>query len=331
MSEIPFVNQLGNALESAIAAPQPARRRLFGSPRRIGVLALAVLLVGATGVTVARMLADADEVASGTVACYDESNLSGNVTVLGTITGSPTAACAKVWDGGGTPPALVACTRGTGVAVIPGSGPKACDRAGLAPLPVGYDKAQAKVARLHGQIAALEARADCIPPRRLARQAQALLARSGWTGWRAVVTSNGAGPCGHILTHGGSSELTLSGALVGDTHELRVDQGPPRSLDRQLYGEHSLSVQLMDASGKQCYTVAGLQDLARRTLAATGRPVGFKLGRMPANTGIFGGRGDRYAEGCAIAVDTHPVYPEPDVVALEVEIWRKASAGAASR
>jgi hypothetical protein len=323
MSEIPFVNALGNALESAIAAPQPTRRRVFGRPRRIGVLALAVLLVGATGVTVARMLADADEVASGAVACYTDSNLSGNVTVLGTITGSPTAACAKMWDG--APPALVACARDATVAVIPGRGPRACSRAGLAPLPVGYDKAQAKVARLQRSVAELEATADCIAPQELARRAQTLLTRSGWAGWRAVVRSEGAGPCGHILTRGGSGDLSLSGALLGDTHVLLVSDGLPRSLDDQLYGEHSLGAQLMDASGERCYTVAELQSLARSTLAPTSRAVGFKLGRMPDNVGITAARGDRYAEGCAIIVDTHPVYPDPGVVALEVEIWSKGS------
>jgi hypothetical protein len=323
MSEIPFVNQLGTALESAISAPQPARRRLLRRPRRIGVLALAVLLVGATGVTVARMLADADQVASGAVACFDKPDLSGNVAVLGTITGSPTAACAKAWDGGGAPPAMVACTHGVGVVVIPGRGARACGRAGLAPLPAGYDLAQAKVARLQRKVAGLEASADCIPPDRLAKRAQALLLRSGWTGWQTLVRSEGVGLCGHILTRGGSGGLTLSGALLGETRELLVSDGPPRTLDAQLFGEHSLGVQLMDASGERCYTVAGLQSMARRRLAVTGRPVGFKLGRMPANTGIIDNRGRRYAEGCAISVGAYPVYPEPGVVAVEVEIWRK--------
>jgi hypothetical protein len=56
---------------------------------------------------------------------------------------------------------------------------------------------------------------------------------------------------------------------------------------------------------------------------ATKRPVGFKFGRLPADTGIEPPRGDRYAEGCAIVVDTHPVYPAAGGVELEVEIWSK--------
>jgi hypothetical protein len=50
----------------------------------------------------------------------------------------------------------------------------------------------------------------------------------------------------------------------------------------------------------------------------------YLLGRLPANTGIEPPRGDRYAEGCAIVVDTHPVYPAAGGVELEVEIWSKA-------
>jgi hypothetical protein len=316
MSEIPFVNQLGDALGAAIAAPRPVRRF---RRRRLGVLALAVLLVGATGATVAQILAGPDQVASGTVACYEQPDLGGDVTVLGTITGSPTAACARVWAGGAAPH-LVACARGAGVAVIPG---RRCRTAGLAPLPAGYDVAQAKVARLQEDVAALEATADCIPPRELARRAQALLTRAGWRGWRAIVRANDPGPCGRILQRGGRAELSLGGALLADVRRLEVKGGPPRSLDRQLFGRHSLNVRLMDASGEECFTVAGLEALARREVGTTGRTLGFKLGHMPANTGLFGSRGRRYAEGCAVAVGAYPVYPKPGDVAIEVEIWRK--------
>jgi hypothetical protein len=319
MSEIPFVNQLGHALEAAIAAPRPVRRL---RRRRLGVLALAVLLVGATGGAVARIVIDSYDLAAGTVACYEKPDLSGDVAVLGTVPGSPTAECAKAWPSG-PPPPLVGCAREAMVVVIPGQGPRACERAGLAPLPVNFDRAQAKVARLRRDVTTIEATADCIPAAELARSADALLRRSGWTGWRAVVTPEREGPCGHILTHGGSTEMTLSGAMDADRHELLVYNGPPRSLDRQLYGEHSLSVRLMDLSGERCYTVAELRDLARDQLAVTKRPVHFKFGRLPANTGIEPPRGDRYAEGCAIVVDTHPVYPAAGGVELEVEIWSK--------
>jgi hypothetical protein len=324
MSEIPFVNQLGDAIETAIAAPQPARRGLFGRRRRLGVLALAVLLAGATGVTVAKMVISSDELAAGTVACYERANLSGGVTVLGTVTGDPATECASAWSSSPAPP-LVACAKEAIVAVIPGHGPNACARAGLEPLPANFARSRAKVARLERDVAALEAAADCIPAATLAQRGDALLARSGWVGWRAVVAGEEDGPCGHILTPGGDGRLSLSGVMDADRHEMRVYHGLPRSLDRLLYSEHSLSVRVMDASGERCYTVAELEDLVRRELAVTKRPVGFQLGRKPAETGVMDPRGDRYAEGCAIVVDTRPVYPDGGGIGLEVEIWRKGS------
>jgi hypothetical protein len=61
----------------------------------------------------------------------------------------------------------------------------------------------------------------------------------------------------------------------------------------------------------------------RRGLAVTRLPISFKPGRLPANTGIEPPRGDRYSEGCAIVVNTRPVYPAAGGVELEVEIWSK--------
>ncbi len=319
MSEIQFVNKLGDAIEAAIDSPRPVRLR---RRRRIVVLALAVFALGATGVTVARVLTDSDQVAAGTVACYERPDLGGDTTVLGTVIGSPTAACARAWNG--APPPLVACARGSAVAVIPGRGSRACERADLEPLPPGYLESRAKVARLSRDVATLEATADCIPPRELARRAQELLDRTGWTDWRTVLRAGDQGPCGRILQRGGTPELGLGGAVLADVRRLEVKGGPPRSLDRQLFGERSLVVGLMDASGERCLTVAGLQALARRELAVTGRTIHFELARLPANSGIEPPRGDRYEEGCAIVVGAYPVYPEPGAVDVVVEIWSKA-------
>jgi hypothetical protein len=322
MSEIPFVNRLGDAVESAITAPRPARRRLFGRRRRIGVLALAVLLAGASGVTVARIAADPDQVAAGTVACYEHPDRSGNVAVPGVVVGSPTDACAKAWSDGPVPP-LVACLHGIAVAVIPGRDAADCRAAGLEALPPGYATSQAKVARLERDLAAVEATADCIPARELVSRAQAVLDRSGWEGWRAVSRPGDGGPCGAILTRDGTGKAVTGGALRADIRRLEVHHGPPRSLEERLYGAQSLNARLMDASGARCFTIAELEALASRMLAATGRPLTFKLGHLPANTGIEPPRGTRYEEGCAIAIDAAPVYPAPGKVEIEVELWRK--------
>jgi hypothetical protein len=50
----------------------------------------------------------------------------------------------------------VACAQEAWVVVIPGPGPGACARAGLALLPLGFDEARAKLARLSRDVAAIE-------------------------------------------------------------------------------------------------------------------------------------------------------------------------------
>jgi len=45
--------------------------------------------------------------------------------------------------------------------------------------------------------------------------------------------------------------------------------------------------------------------------------------RMPAGTGLVPPRGERYAQGCAVAVGARPIYPATGAVAVEVEIWRR--------
>jgi hypothetical protein len=321
MSEIPFVNKLGDAIDAAIATPRPARRRL--PRRRFGVLALAVLLLGASGVTVARMASDGETLATGSVACYENADLSGDIAVLDADGRSPVEVCTDAWSAEDGPvPAMLACVHG-GVAVIPARGLRSCADAGFEELPRGYAPAQAKVARLARDIGRLEAAADCIPRRALARRAQALLRRTGWQGWRTVLRGGDGGPCGHILMRGGTPDLKVTSALFPDAAQLTVRGGPPRSLDRLLFGEQSLGVALMDASGERCYTLPELRRKARRVLAPTGVPLTFNVGRMPPDTGMAPPRGDRYAQGCAIAVGAHAVYPRPGAVGVEAELWLK--------
>lgn len=321
MSDIPFVNKLGDAIDAATATSRPVRRRL--PRRRFGVLALAVLLLGASGVTVARIASDGETLALGSVGCYENADLSGDIAVLNSDGRSPTAVCAEVWspENGPVPP-MLACVHG-GVAVIPARGIENCAQAGLEELPLGYDPAQEKVARLARDVARLEAAADCIPTRELARRAEALLERTGWKGLRTVIRRGDGGPCGRILVRGGTPEPKVTSALLGDGKELPVRGGSPRSLDRQLFGEHSLGVALMDASGKRCYTLPELREEARRVLAPTGRTVTFKVAHMPAGQGMEAPRGDLYAQGCAIAVGAYPVYPGPGEIGVEAELWIK--------
>ena len=166
--------------------------------------------------------------------------------------------------------------------------------------------------------------ADCVAPDEMVERVQAVLERTGWAGWRAVLRPGGDGPCGRVRRRGGLPDLLLSPFMDTAARELSVAAGPPRSLDRRLYGRESLVVDLFEASGRRCFTLPGLQEHVRSVLAVTGRKVTFKQGRLPANSGMEPPRGDRYAEGCAIVVGAAPLYPSPGEIILEVEIWQRA-------
>jgi hypothetical protein len=304
MSEIPFVDRLGDAIEAAIA-PAPARRR---RRRRFGGLAIAILLLGAGGVTVAEILDDPEKLAVGPVACYDRPSLEANVSVLSAEGRSPTAVCAKVLR---TDEPLVGCVRAGHVFVFPGR--DTCARLGLRPLPEGYDAANAKVARLRRALDAIVRSADCIPPARLAQRLQRVLDREGWRGWRAVVDRSdfAQGPCGWT---------SVSEGLRFDERRLTVRPGAPRSLDRLLTAAGERLIRL---SGRRCHTVGSLRRRVRREVAATKLPLSFTLdtGPLPRYHELLPpSRNRRFREGCAVfegAAFRHP--PLRVVVELRVK------------
>ena len=236
MSEIPFVNLLGDAIDEAIVAPRPAARptrRRTG--RRYIQVALAALLVAGGTAAVAEVLSDPDELATAGVACYEGAYPSGGAAVDWAGTRSPVEVCARALGIDGRD--LVACDTGGSVAVLRRSGPRTCASAGLGRLPIGLQRRPREGCRLERGLLALQTSADCIPPEELARRAQALLGRLGWSGWRTNLRRDVQdGPCGAILQMGGTPRLTLAGALDYPGRELMVTEGLPRSLST-LSGE----------------------------------------------------------------------------------------------
>jgi hypothetical protein len=326
MSEIPYVRDLGDALERAAAAAPPKRAGLLRGRgrrrRRVAILAFAILLA-ASAVTTAAIVRDPEQMAIGAVGCSESSNPDLGTAVMHLDGRPPAEVCAELWtDRGQVPPPLVACDSDDGVFVMPGVGREACANAGLAALPAGYRQAEARMARLVRDVAAVEEASDCLPPAELARRVQAVMAETGWTGWRTAVRPGDGGPCGWARRRGGDSRLTLSPFMNGETRELSIEAGPPHSLGRQLYGDESLVVRLFDDTGERCFGLRALQDHARRTIVPTGHDVRFKVGRTPANSGMEPPRGDRLAEGCAIVVGAAAVYPATGGVEVEVEIWQ---------
>ena len=329
MSEIPYVNQLGDAFDDAIArrARAPRRRRL-GRRRHLAV-ALAALSVAVGGAAIADMLSDPVDLAAGGVACFSNSDMTGDVAITSNPGQSPVELCAEAQKGSGVVAAdLIACRRERAVVVLPRRGRKGCAALGLAALPRNFEEGRLQVADLQTAVMALERRADCIPPRRLARQVEALLRLSGWTGWRTWLrVDEDAGPCGRVSQMRGDGLREIGGSLHTETHRIIIWSSPPRSLEEILFGVDSVGVRLMDSSGERCYSLAALKAHAGSRLAPTGRPISFRLGQLAEDSGISGPRGERYEEGCAIIVGAHPVFSEGAARTIEVEISQRGATG----
>jgi hypothetical protein len=121
MSQIPFVDRLGDAIEAAITGPAAdTRRRRLRRGRRLGVLAIAaVLAIGGTAVA-AQLLTPADKLAATEVDCLYDPVKGGGGVGIHPGEQDPAAACRAFLAGhgkvlvddealpGGVPAALVA-------------------------------------------------------------------------------------------------------------------------------------------------------------------------------------------------------------------------------
>jgi hypothetical protein len=321
MSEIPFVTALGDAFEAAIG--QPAKRRRRPLPRRpLAMVAFAAVLLAGGGLALARLLDNPEKLAANSVACYDRASLGANVAVPNGVS-SPLEACAGVYRDAGRPvPPLVACANKDAVAVFPGSGADVCRRLGLDPLPAGYGAARARVGQLQSGIRALEGAADCVAPSELASRVQALLDRSGWTGWRTQLRPDlGQGPCGSVSGLGGDGRRSIAGALDATQHVVLVSSAPYRSTERLLWGPSGLAPSLEDDSGTRCFSEDAMRAEASRRVAPSGRSVSFAVQqtRPPGET-FIDARERLYQAGCTIIVD---VTPARDGLGVVVTLLRR--------
>jgi hypothetical protein len=233
MSEIPFVNQLGDAIEEAIAHRASARRRLVGRRRWRLIVVLAMLLLGGAAGARTLFFSSTQAAAIYGIGCYDGTgpDASGSFDVYGP---SAVAACRGVYrhEGSrlGRPGAkLVACVGGPGpiAMVFEARGAGQCQRLGFAPLSHGYAAAVAKVYRLDTALLALVRSRACVPPLELAGRVDRVLAELDWVGWRAVVRWDVSprGPCGD-LGYDSSGEPAVRGSLDVAHDTVLVFTGP---------------------------------------------------------------------------------------------------------
>jgi hypothetical protein len=317
MTDILFIERLGDAFDAAIAEPLP-RRAHWQQRRKALVLGLAVTAaLAAAALAIAHILSTPDELAANSVACYAAANLRSNMTVVAND-GAPVAACADAYQRmGQTVPAMVACANGSSVAVVPGADASSCARLGLEPMPAGFAASQAKVAKLAQGILALEASRDCIPPDELARGVEHLLADQGWVGWTVQVQSPSQGPCGSVSGLDGSGQRRIDGALDPIQKTVLVRGAPARSTMALLYGPNGLAVSLEGESGNRCYTVAALTALVNARAALAGRSASVELAAALPQTGMFtDARQARYADGCAVITDVRAASDGRGIVAV---------------
>jgi hypothetical protein len=315
----------------------PGRGRLRG--RRLGVLSVAaLLLIGAATAAAARIFSTPEELARGQIICTD---LDGdNAAFIPAGDRTPIETCTEDLRDSGQPVLpMVACGGVGDVVVLRGTAdPQACTRQGLAPLPVEYGQARAKVAQLERDIVAIELAADCIPAEDLARRVQGLLDReSVWSGWRVSIGGDASwGRCGRVSDTvadvDGTTRRVIDGSLYAWTREIKVWRTPPRSAVAKA---NELYDALHADSGARCFaTVASLKAYVQARAATRGLTVVFSVHDAPGLTGIkkdgTGGEiaspaGERFKAGCAVVLNTHV---RGDGRVLEVEIVQQGTKGA---
>jgi len=326
VSEIPYVNALGDAFERlAGAAGAPAQRRRRLRARRLRLIVVLVVLV-AGGVASASALlgggSRATELAANGVVCYARG---GGVTVQPSHGLSPTALCAGAGGSGLPASRLVACTGGAQtnepyVMVYPRVHADECARRRLAPLPASYAGAQARVSLLGRALVAVEDSRDCVAFPAFARQAQAILERLGWWGWRVrrgrVLRPGGA--CAG-LSEGSAGKPEIYGSLQVANRTLELFTMPPRSA---ILGERAVWAELDRVSGGSCLTPAGLEADARSDASAHDLGVAFAITREPRFVGVGDGRQPRYEQGCAVMFGVELV---PHASRLDIQILYRSA------
>lgn len=331
MSEIPFVKLLGDQLDVAARRTASEQARSHRRRRRFGVLALTgALVISGSGVATGLFSGSVEKQATTALACYSTADAKFDsviydaepaISELGQL--SSVELCrrelalahhARELRGAHHALAeLVACSRGDTVAVIPGRDAGDCTTAGFRPLSPSYARARARTARLGRGLVRLERGADCVAPADLARRTQALLDKSGWTGWTVKVGSDrqavGHGRCGAFSLYGGGLEATLYGVFDPERHHVLVRRAPPRHIVRAW---HARLPGLFKLSGARCLTLPAL----RARVANAFRPdhVAVTLARhrgtYPGERGVTlddaDGRATRVAEGCAVVASAEP-------------------------
>jgi hypothetical protein len=296
MSENPFVNQLGDALEDAFAAEaRPKLRRGLGWRRPSIIIAVAVVVVGCAAVA-AKTLLSPTTAAIYAVQCVAGTTLDDPIVSSpngGTVT-APVRLCAH--DLGLPASRLVACARARDsfIFVFHAAGAHQCTRLGLELVPHSYRVAQLRIQRLGRAFAALNASAYCIAPSRFEAEGTRILHRLGWKGWSMFAGNTPADEVGLI---GGGDCASVSAeafnALDPISHTVSYDLGPPPALEKRVL---SLNDELQRYSASRCLSRSALEAYSSRLLESHHLASAFAY---RSGASLIYGQG-RYDRGCPV-------------------------------
>ncbi|HEV7937465.1 MAG TPA: hypothetical protein VGP18_05515 [Solirubrobacteraceae bacterium] len=347
MSDIPFVNQLGDAIDTAVA--RPARRTAWLSQLRSNraAIVLVALVALSSGVALASGLLTSNspiELATAGPMCFTSASLrDGSGPANNDLL--PIPACTQTRRLLGQPARpLVACVSDhppdgySGVAVFPGSGSDACEHAGLKPLPAGYLSALSRVATLEASLVKLDT-VGCVSPARLAARVQMLLNKGGWVSWHASLRTDPAGgPCGSVMGFTGGSNTSFQGSIYAPDRQITVFAEPYPSTLKLLHSPNGTE-SLLPTTGRRCYNQTAIHQLVRRWLGASSRSVRYDVSverltlaerardeqaigdQSPASGGLNDGRQRQLAAGCAVIAG---IDSAPDGYNLIVDVWQGA-------
>ena len=341
MSEINFVNLLGDALERAIQAkmasstPGARRRRWLRLPAGRGRVILALVALALAGGALAATLQSPTRLAAGGVSCSEGiSNTSPGPEGVALNGLSPVAACLREYRREGvaalTHPGVrfVACQQpGFLVHVmVADERPNQCQRLGLLPLPPGYSEATSRVALLEQSLGRLQRGRDCIAPSVLASEIRGLLARLGFAGWRPELEPSSpfasSGPCAQ---YPGSDTQPSDPYLALDPTRrvVMIGSGPPLSVERL---RDIVEPRLISQSGSRCLSLREARTLAGKALAHRGWAVGFAITRQLLGEQFDPARQRRYDSGCTVVVTVLAV-----TAARTMDVWLNKRSAAALR
>lgn len=308
MSEIAFVNQLGDAIEAAALRTAPARRRRrIRHPWRLGVVLTVLALGGAAAAD--ELLGSSTQLAATSISCMSGTNNRANGAFdIQTAGRSPAQACSAVTH---VPAArLTTCESiRQGVVVYESDGARdQCQRLGLSRLPTGYEAADLHVHQLVLALGTLYDGQECTAPALFAREVDGLLSRLGFVGWHAQVQATPGSSDGKCAQFPGTgSSVSDPGAAI-DSHAyprgghdlVMIDVGPSRSV---LAAFATLVPALDNGSASRCFTLPTLRAFVSGRVAAQRLRAAFTTSRLPTGSTFGDARGPRYAAGCAIVGD----------------------------